>query len=156
VLPTTGDRTPRTIVASPFADVEPQISPDGRWLAYASTETGRNEGYGQPFPPNGARWQISSAGGRQPLWRADGNELFFVADDRRFYAADIKATGTSFDYGVPKFLFEMRANVFNVRNSYVPSPDGQRFLVNPLINAGEPLNVVLNWKPSLTNRREPR
>ena len=148
VMPLTGERTPRTIVQSPFPEVEPQISPDNRWLAYASTETGRNEVYVQPFPTTGARWQISSAGGRQPLWRADGNELFFVAEDRKFYAVDVKAAGRSFDYGVPHVLFEMRANVFNVRNSYAPSLDGQRFLVNTLLEStGEPLNVVLNWKP---------
>ncbi len=148
VLPTSGDRTPRTIVASPFADVEPQISPHGRWLAYASTETGRNEIYVQPFPPTGARWQISSAGGRQPQWRADGKELFFVADDRRFYSVDVGPSAETFDYGAPRFLFNMRANVFNVRNSYIPSPDGQRFLVTTLLDqTGEPLNVILNWKP---------
>ena len=148
VLPMTGERKPRTIVESPFADVEPQLSPDSRWLAYSSTETGRYEVYVQPFPPTGARWQISSAGGRQPFWRADGKELFFVADDRRFYAIDVLSAAGTFDYGVPHFLFDMRANVFNVRNSYIPSPDGQRFLVNTLVdNAGEPLNVVLNWKP---------
>ena len=128
---------PRAIVQSPFPDVEPQLSPDGRWLAYASTETGRNEVYVQPFPPTGARWQVSSAGGRQPLWRADGKELFFVSDDRRFYAVDISDKSGVFDYGVPQFLFEMRANVFNSRNSYVPSRDGQRFLVNMLLEADD-------------------
>ncbi len=148
VMPTTGERTPRSVVQSPFPDVEPQISPDSRWIAYASTETGRNEVYVQPFPTTGARWQISSAGGRQPMWRADGKELFFVAEDRKFYAVNVKAAGQSFDYGVPRFLFDMRANVFNVRNSYVPSPDGQRFLVNTFLDqTGQPLNIVLNWKP---------
>ena len=149
VLPLTGEQTPRTIVQSPFPDVEPQISPNGRWLAYASTETGQYEVYVEPFLPNGRdRWRISSAGGRQPMWRADGKELFFVADDRKFYAVDVNAAGGRFDYGVPRVLFEMRANVWNVRNSYAPSSNGQRFLVNTLLDrTGEPLNVVLNWKP---------
>ena len=149
VLPLTGEQTPHTVMQSPFGDVEPQISPDGRWLAYASNETGRNEVYAQPFPPNGRdRWKISSAGGRQPMWRADNKELFFLAEDRKFYAVDVNAAGGNFDYGVPHVLFEMRANPINVRNSYVPSRDGQQFLVNTLLDStGEPLTVVLNWKP---------
>jgi len=149
VLPLTGEQTPRTIVQSPFPDVEPQISPDGQWLAYASSETGRNEVYVQPFLPNGRdRWTISSAGGRQPMWRADGRELYFLAEDRKFYAVDVNAAGGNFDYGEPHVLFEMRANPFNVRNSYAPSRDGKRFLVNTLLDStGEPLTVVRNWKP---------
>jgi serine/threonine-protein kinase len=148
VLPTTGERTPRAIVQSPFADVEPQLSPDGRWLAYASTETGANEVYVQPFPPTGARWKISNAGGRQPMWRSDGKELYFVGDDRRFYATTVRAESSAFDYDVPRFLFDMRANVYNVRNSYVPRADGQQFLVNMLVNdKTSPLNVILNWMP---------
>jgi len=149
VLPTAGERTPQRIVQSPFPEVEPRFSPDGRWLAYASSETGRNEVYVQPFPSTGARWQISNSGARQPLWRADGKELFFVADDRRFYAVDILNKPGSFDYGAPHFLFEMRANVFNSRNSYIPSPDGQRFLVNMLLeNVDVKINVVQNWQAS--------
>ncbi|MGE5832917.1 MAG: protein kinase domain-containing protein [Acidobacteriota bacterium] len=152
VLPTTGDRKPKPIVQTPFPDVEPQFSPDerGRWLAYASTETGRNEIYVQPFPPTGTRWPISNSGGRQPLWRADGKELFFVSDDRKFYAVDILDKSGSFDYGVPHFLFDMRANVFNARNSYVPSRDGQRFLVNMLLEADDaPISVVYNWRAGM-------
>jgi Tol biopolymer transport system component len=147
-LPRTGGSTPHVLVQSPFPNVEPQLSPDGRWLAYASPETGRNEVYVQPYPATGARWQISSEGGRQPFWRADGRELFFVADNRRFYTVDVPRNAAPSGWGLPRFLFTMRANVFNTRNSYVASRDGQRFLVNTLAeNSGEPLHVVLNWKP---------
>ena len=97
-----------------------------------------------------AGWgKISNNGGRQPLWRADGKELFFVSDDRKFYAVDISVSvnSASFEYGVPHFLFDMRANVFNSRNSYVPSRDGTRFLVNMLLEADDaPINVVHNWR----------
>lgn len=125
VLPTSGDRTPKPVVQTPFPDVEPEVSPDGRWLAYANNENGRNEVYVQPFMAPGRRWQVSNNGGRQPQWRADGKELFFVADYRRFYAVDIRTDASgNFDYGAPRFLFEMRANVFNSRNSYVPSVTG--------------------------------
>ena len=148
-LPLTGERTPIPLVQTPFVDGEPQVSPDGRWLAYASTETGRFEVYVQPFPPTGAKWQISASGGQQPMWRKDGKELFFVSPDRKFYAVDVRA-GASFDYGTPRFLFDMPSNVAAARNSYVPSADGQRFLVNMLLDtAPSPINVVVNWNKEL-------
>ena len=147
VLPTTGDAKPQLVVQTAFPDVEPQLSPDGRWLAFASNENGRNEIYVQAFPSAGRRVQVSTNGGRQPLWRRDGKELYFVADDRKFYTAAIPATATSpADFGVPTFLFDMRANVLNTRNSYIPAPDGQRFLINMLLDGDDvPINVVQNW-----------
>jgi Tol biopolymer transport system component len=146
VVPTAGSRTPQAVITTPFSEVEPQLSPDGRWLAYASSETGRNEIYVQPFPTTGTRWQVSNAGGRQPVWRKDGKELFFVADDAKFYAVDIVDKPDRFDFGVPHFLFDMRANVFNALKSYIPSPDGQRFLINMLRETADaPINVVHNW-----------
>ena len=151
MLPTTGDAKPQLVVQTQFADVEPQLSPDGRWLAYASNENGRNEIYVQAFPSTGQRWQVSTQGGRQPLWRRDGKELYFVADDRKFYAAAIPGSATSpADFAVPTFLFDMRANVFNTRNSYIPAPDGQRFLINLLLDGDDvPINVVQNWNAGL-------
>jgi Tol biopolymer transport system component len=85
VQPTTGDGKPQPIVEAAFPEVEPQFSPDVRWFAYASSESSRNEIYVQPFPAMGGRWRVSTSGGRQPLWRADGKELFFVSDDKKFY-----------------------------------------------------------------------
>jgi Tol biopolymer transport system component len=150
VLPLTGEPKPIAVVQSPFADVEPQFSPDGRWLAYVSNETERFEVYVQPFPATGKnRWKISTTSARQPMWRADGKELFFVSDDRKLYAM-IVHTESGFDFETPRFLFDMRANVFNSRNSYVPSRDGQRFLVNMLLDTdASPINVVLNWTAGL-------
>ncbi|AMY08546.1 Serine/threonine-protein kinase PrkC [Luteitalea pratensis] len=149
VLPMTGDRKPQPIVQSPFPDVEPQFSPDGKFVAYVSSETGRREVYVVPFPVTGERWPISNNGGRQPLWRQDGKELFFVSDDRKFYAVDI-TLGPRFDYSAPRFLFDMRANVYNVRNSYIPSPDGTRFLVNMTLDtSAPPIHVVRNWAAGL-------
>jgi Tol biopolymer transport system component len=149
VLPMMGDRKPQRIVQSPFADVEPQFSPDGKFVAYASSATGRYEIYVQPFPETGDRWQVSSEGGRQPVWRKDGKELFFVSEDRKFYSVNVRP-GRTFDRDAPQFLFDMRANVFNVRNSYVPSPDGQKFLVNmALETAAPPIHVIRNWTAAL-------
>ena len=148
LLPMSGERTPKGLVESPFAEVEPQFSPNMRWLAYASSETGRNEVYVQPFPATGERWQVSNSGGRQPLWRSDGKELYFVADDAKFYVVTVTEPSKSFDYGKPEFLFDMPANVFNSLKSYIPSRDGSRFLVNmngaPL---AVPISVVYNWRP---------
>jgi serine/threonine-protein kinase len=146
VLTLTGEQAQRAIVTSPFPDVEPQVSPDGKWLAYVSSENGRNEVYVQPFPPDGRRrWQVSTQGGRQPMWRADSRELFFVSDDRRFYAVSVTENSQSFD-DVPQFLFEMRANVFNTRNSYVARKDGQRFIVNTVLDTpAGPISVIYNW-----------
>jgi eukaryotic-like serine/threonine-protein kinase len=145
VLPTTGERKPQRIVQSPFADVEPTFSPNGKFVAYASSTTGRYEVFVQPFPATTDRWQVSNSGGRQPIWRKDGKELFFVSDDRKFYSVETRLEPT-FDYGIPRFLFDMRANVFNTRNSYIPSPDGQRFLVNmSLDTAAPPIHVIRNW-----------
>jgi Tol biopolymer transport system component len=153
VLPTTGEPKPQIVVQTAFPEVEPQFSPDVRWLAYASSENGRNEIYVQPFPTTGRRWQVSNNGGRQPLWRADGKELYFVSDDRKFYAVDVSEKAGAFEHGIPQFLFDMPANVFNTRNSYMPSQDGKRFLINTLLRADEaddaPINVVQNWRAAL-------
>lgn len=144
-LPLTGDRKPISIVQAPFVEAEVHFSPDGRWIAYTSNETGRFEVYVQPFPPTGARSLISTTGGRQPMWRRDGKELFFVNDDQKFYAVDVRA-GSTFEFGTPHFLFAMRANVFNTRNSYVPSRDGQKFLVNMLLESAiSSISVVTSW-----------
>ena len=145
ILPLDPPAEPRAIVESRFADVEPQVSPDGKWLAYASSELGELEVFVQPFPPDGKRWRISTAGGRQPMWRADSRELYFVSDDRRFYAVDIPEHPQAFDT-TRSSLFEMRSNVYNTRNSYVPSQDGRRFLVNLLLDTPDaPISVVYNW-----------
>ena len=148
VLPLSGGKP---IASRPDAvvDAEAQFSPDGRWLAYYTMETGRREIYVQPFPSNGAKWQISSTGGRQPMWRGDGKELFYVTEDRKLYAVDVRA-GSRFEYGTPHYLFDLKANVTSATRSYAPSHDGQRFLVNMLLDTTEsPINVVVNWTAEL-------
>jgi Tol biopolymer transport system component len=146
ILPLNGPPSPRAIVATPSADVEPQVSPDGKWLAYSSSETDAYEVYVSPFPPAGQKGlRISRTGGRQAMWRADSRELFFVSDARKFYAVRIPESGPASDI-VPEFLFDLHANVSNTRNSYVPSPDGQRFLVNMVLDTKDaPINVISNW-----------
>lgn len=152
VLPLQGERKLIPIVQGPVNDVEPQFSPDGRWLAYASYDTGQLEVYVQPFPTTGAKWQLSSGGGRQPMWRRDGKELFFVTDDRKFYAVDVRATST-FEFGTPHLLFDIPSETVATRNSYWPSRDGQRFLVNKLLDtSASPITVVFNWAAGLAKK----
>jgi dipeptidyl aminopeptidase/acylaminoacyl peptidase len=148
-LPMTGNAKPAPLVQSPVSDVEPQLSPDGRWLAYVTTETGGYETFVQPFRSGGAKWQVPVPGGRQPIWRRDSRELFLVTSDRRLYAIDVKAGAATLEFGEPRFLFDMQANTVSVRNSYAVTADGQRFLVNRLVDPADrmpTINVVVNWQ----------
>jgi Tol biopolymer transport system component len=150
VLPTFGDRKPIPFLLGAFTEIDPYFSPDGRFLAYMSTESGRAEIYVQSFPGQGGKWQVSSAGGSDPSWRADGKELFYRAPDQKLMAAEIR-TGDSFQAGIPKPLFPGRVAPGNARNKYLATPDGQRFLfVAPLgREAMIPTTVVLNWNAEL-------
>ena len=125
-------------------------SPDGRFFAYASDETGRAEVYVQRFPPSGGKWQISKDGGDQALWRADGKELYFLSTDRKLMAVEL-SLGEDAQVGSPKTLFPIRVpanGISDNRSQYIPAPDGNRFLV--LATADErqeqPAVVVLNWR----------
>jgi eukaryotic-like serine/threonine-protein kinase len=145
-LPTFGDRKPFPIVAGPFSELMPVFSPDTRWVAYQSNESGRSEIYVQSFPGAGGKWQVSSSGGQDPSWRADGKELYYRSADQKLMAVDIQA-GESFKAGIARPLFTARVQPGISRNKYVASADGQRFLlVAPLgREAMSPTTVVLNW-----------
>jgi eukaryotic-like serine/threonine-protein kinase len=149
-----GDRKPRPFVQTRGADMHGRFSPDGRFVAYSSTESGRAQIYVQPFPSADGRWQLSTDGGAEPRWRADGRELFFLGADRRLMAMPIKTT-PSFEHGVPVPLFATRVSNFAnpFRTSYAVSRDGQRFLINAVAdNAPTPsITVVANW-PGLLKR----
>jgi len=136
------------------ADGAPQLSPDGRWMAYASEESGRREIYVQPYPAPGGRWQISSDGGNEPLWSANGHELFYRSGDRMM-DVDI-STEREFLASKPQQLFEgsyVPTEGGYVRANYDVSPDGQRFLMLKRVDQkSAPLtqiNVVLNWSDEL-------
>jgi Tol biopolymer transport system component len=150
VLPTFGDHKPIAFLKTQFAEVLPVFSPDGRYLAYQSNESGRNEVYVQSFPGPGGKWQISTSGGVEPRWRADGKELYYRAPDQMLMAVEVQA-GSVFAAGVPQPLFLGRFDVATVRNRYLPTADGRRFLtVAPLgRDAMTPTTVVLNWHAEL-------
>ena len=151
ILPTTGDRKPFPLLDSEFNEYQGRTSPDGRWVAYVSDESGSPEVYVQSFPKPGGKWQISTAGGADPRWRRDGRELYFISADRKLMAAEVKADAT-FQAGVPQALFDVRVSgLVDVRGHYAVSADGRRFLVNRLGESGgsSPMTVVLNWTAAL-------
>jgi dipeptidyl aminopeptidase/acylaminoacyl peptidase len=146
-LPLFGDRRPIPIATAPTNEVDAKFAPDGRWIAYTSDETGRREVYVQPFPPTGARWQVSQDGGSYPRWRGDGTELFYLAPDLNLVAVEVKP-GTTFAAGAQRALFQVDdAGLGAGTGKYDVTRDGQRFLVNTAFDppAVDPILVVLNW-----------
>jgi Tol biopolymer transport system component len=165
VLPQFGDRKPIPFLRTEFSEAQGQLSPDGRWMAYTSNETGTNQIYVQSFPPSGLRWTVSRESGVQPRWRRDGKELFYIAGnpiEMLVMAAEVRATGSRFESGTPRTLFKTQFNASSlgaavggpasVSETYMPSADGQRFV--GLVPVGqvraEPVTVVLNWTAGLT------
>lgn len=139
---------------------QPQISPDGRWLAYVGDVTGSPHVFVRPFPRGTGRSLISPAGGFEPRWRADGRELFFLAPDRTLMAVDVDGHGASFVSSEPRPLF--RTNLAGsylgssfpgnrIRNEYDVAADGQRFLINDPVEGATAFSVrvVVNWKALL-------
>jgi Tol biopolymer transport system component len=149
-LPMSGERKPTPFLKTPFAELWPVFSPDGRFLAYQSNESGRPEIYVQNFPGPGGKWQISTSGGVEARWSADGKELYYRAPDQKLMAVEIQA-GSGFTAGVPQALFAGRFDTGVARARYLPTPDGRRFLtVAPLgREAMTPTTVVLNWNAEL-------
>jgi Tol biopolymer transport system component len=151
-LPMTGDKKPIPLLTSEFNERQGQLSPDGRWLAYSSNESNKDEVYVQPFAPGHekvtGKWQISLTGGTQPRWRGDGKELYYMAPDRKLMALEVKATAQTFAWGTPAALFESRSALDPGNGGYLPDRDGKRFLI--VTAAGDraeasPLTVVVNW-----------
>jgi len=143
------DRVPKPLLQAKWTVRNAQFSPDGRWVAYASNETGSMEIYVSPFPSASGKWQVSSAGGQEPRWRRDGKELFYLSADGKMMAAAVK-TGDSFEAGSPVALFQThRRQPVSAQDffSYDVSDDGQRFLIATKVDEANaaPLSVLLNW-----------
>ena len=151
-LPLEDPRTPRPLVQLPGYQLSGGISPDGRWLAYASEESGQFEIYVTSFPHGAGKSAVSSGGGNHSVWAKSGRELFYLNGDK-LMAVDIN-TGSGFRAGTPTLLFQMRSMVQTSGCSYDVSLDGQRFV---MIQSGEDVgahqvNVVLGWSNELTRR----
>jgi Tol biopolymer transport system component len=160
LLPLTGAREPVPLTQTDATDAESRLSPDGRWMAYVSRESGASDVYVRPFPSGEGKWQISPRGGAEPRWRGDGKELFYLAKDQNLMAVPIKANST-FEPGEPKVLFATDRlglppqlairNLYTPSADYLASADGQRFLFNQGV-AGtslSPITVVVNWTAGL-------
>jgi len=150
VLPMTGDSKPYPLLQSEFAETLARFSPDSRYFAYVSSESGKPEVYVQSFPPSGGKWQVSTGGGGQPHWRRDGKELFYISADKRLMAVPVKLDGT-FESGQPTPLFLTLVSSYLSPDRYDVSADGQRFLMNSPFEetSGSPINVILNWTSTL-------
>jgi eukaryotic-like serine/threonine-protein kinase len=133
-------------VLTPFDDMQGQVSPDGRWLAYASLETGRPEVYIRSLVDNAARWQVSAGGGTDPRWRGNGRELFYISTDSWLTMVAFGNDGPS----APRRLFEVRVApaVQPYMSNYNVSPaDADRFLIKqPVHDVGStPIHILTNW-----------
>ena len=147
-----GKAEPFLQTPAPIRESMPRFSPDGRWVAYQSNESKRNEVYVQPYPPNGGRWQISTAGGNTPIWRGDGREIFYMGSDDTLYAAPVEVKSGGLEVGNPVKLFQ-RVVIHGAPQIYrwAADRDGQRFLLNvPIENATpQSAQIVLNWAATL-------
>jgi serine/threonine-protein kinase len=147
-----GDTTLVPLVASPSAELFPALSPDGRWLAYTSNESGTAEIYVRPFPETAsAKWQVSTAGGVEPAWASAGRELLYINGKGDMVSAEVPAGGT-FSVGKQRSLFSMSQFTQNGPvPSYSVSPDGKRFIVLREGEAGQPGELVVaeNWMRQL-------
>ena len=160
VLPLEGDREPVLFLDTDAAEATPSFSPNGRWMAYMSTESGRPEVYVEPYPPASARWLISSNGGAYPRWSGDGRELFYRTDSGIMVVA-VEADADVFRYNPAKELFT-GAFQLNVQvdgepyGDYDVSLDGQRFVMFPRSEndqtGNDHVTLVFNWFEELTER----
>jgi hypothetical protein len=157
VLPLRDESKPFPFVQTPFEERAGEFSPDGRWMAYESNESGQYEIYIRSFPADGGKGVVSTRGGTQPRWRHDGKELYYIARDARLMAVSLTASadGQTMDASAPVPLFPTRLAsgpaVPPGRSQYAVAPDG-RFLLNTVVDesSASPITVVLNWTAALT------
>jgi len=151
-FPTSGSGETLLLREAAFDQGNARLSPDQRWIAYESNESGEREVYVEAFPSQGPRHQVSTSGGSQPRWRRDGKALFFVAPDRRLTTVSFEGTGAP-RLGIPKALFELpieNPTLGFSPSSYDVDPSGHRFLVSrALPTLPEVLTVVTDWRASM-------
>jgi Tol biopolymer transport system component len=162
-VPLDGDtKTPILFVEAPTAQGDPRLSPDGRYLAYASNESGRTEVYVKPFPSGEGKWQVSVNGGVAPRWDRSGGRLFFIepAADAKAMQADILTT-PALNIGTPKALFSVSSTGRRLANGWDVFPDGKRFVLLAQVQSDQPpptpaITVVQNWFAEFRDRHQPR
>jgi eukaryotic-like serine/threonine-protein kinase len=149
-----GDSDVTTVVSSPAEERHPALSPDGKWLAYASTISGANEVYVRPYPQAGPSVLVSSRGGTEPAWSRDGSELFYRSGSRIMSVAH-HPLDRSRPLAAPQLLFSGAFDFSQDRN-WSPSPDGSFVMVNADPTTGRQLRVVLNWFDEVGGMSKPR
>jgi Tol biopolymer transport system component len=156
MLSMTGDKKLVPFMMNGFVNLRARFSPDGRWVAYQSNESGRDEIYVQPFPATGAKWQVSTSGGRGPFWTARGREVGFVGlEGAGISVVTLAVRGSSLEVSLPKALFKRQQATGGVfRNRWLPDAAGDRFLVNAAQESHETptFDVVLDWPAVLATR----
>jgi serine/threonine protein kinase len=152
-LPLFGDRKPSPVIEGHTDALAPDLSPDSKWLAYVSAESGRDEVYIVPFGHTGGKWQISAAGGDLPRWRADGKELFFLSQDNKMTSAEITESANSIEVGKVQALFQTHAVPVSSW-SYDVTADGKKFVVvsEDLQLRFQPVTLITNWTELLKQK----
>lgn len=136
---------PRAIVRGPGDEGQGRLSPDQKWVAFSSDASGRREVYVALVSNPERRWQVSSQSGRGPVWRGDGQELFYVSDDGTLMAVALRSPGDTLEPALPVPLFKLRVDALGSR-TFAASHDGQKFLVNHLVRSAVPrTTIILNW-----------
>jgi Tol biopolymer transport system component len=148
-MPVVGeDRTPVPIAQSPFAESDAALSPDGRWVAYPSNDSGRAQIVVQSFPKATAKWQVSVTGGLGPVWSANGKELYFIAPDGKLTVVPVQATSADFKYGTAFALFQPRIVNTSIASNgaeFVVAADGRTLVIEAVDDVPAPITVILNW-----------
>jgi eukaryotic-like serine/threonine-protein kinase len=155
LLPMHGDRQPRRFFVTPFNEIQARVSPDGRWIAYASDESGRFEVYVQSFPVAGNKRGVSVVGGAQPQWRRDGRELYYLSVTHGIMAVPLNLAGNHIGSPEPLFQAPVWGDLSTYRSQYLSSADGQRFLVDAIHerNSRDPITVIVNWPKLLLDNQ---
>lgn len=150
VLPMSGDKKPIPLLHTASNESQGRISPNGRWIAYVSDESGTEEVYVQRFPSLGQKRIVSIGGGVEPMWRQDEQELFYLSPDYSIVAVPFRPTEPPL-IGLPAPLFRAPVNTSTTRNHYAAAPDGQRFLINVEDKNSyfSPITVMVNWRDRL-------
>ncbi|MGB5880097.1 MAG: protein kinase, partial [Thermoanaerobaculia bacterium] len=153
VLPLDTERAPYPLTETPYSEFDPALSPDGRWMAYISDESGRYEVYVTSFPDRGGKWQLSKDGGESPKWSQRGDELFYLGLDKALMAVPVDLGGDSFVHGSGSALFQTHA----ARGYFSASPDGDRFLIVEREEKAAPsqINLLVGWQQLLEGRSDP-
>jgi dipeptidyl aminopeptidase/acylaminoacyl peptidase len=153
-----GDLTPRPFLQTSANEQSGTFSPDGRWIAFTSDQSGREEVYVVPFPGPGGMWQISTEGGNSPRWRRDGTEIFYLGQRGTLMVAAVDGQQSTFQVRTAGRLFDAKFRTENYQGYgtgrvYDVAPDGQRFLINVVVSTAEaaetPITIITNWTSAL-------